>query len=91
MIYLDSRYVNGTISKAYDSRNGSYQLGVSRNWPSYSSGFFFYDWVETDRLDDLALSFLGSSDLWWQIMDLNPEILDPMSIAPGVQIRIPRE
>jgi hypothetical protein len=91
MIFLDSRYVDGTIYKAYDARNGSYQLTVSRNFPSYYSTFFNYDWVETDRLDDLALQFLGSSDLWWQILDINPEILDPFAINPGTQIRIPRE
>ena len=91
MIFLDSRYVDGTIAKAYDARTGSYELGVFRNFPSYSLGFFYYDWVETDRLDDLALQFLGSSGLWWQIMDLNPQILDPFAIAPGTQIRIPRE
>ena len=91
MIFLDSRYVDGTIYKSYDSRTGSYQLTVIRNWPTFALTFFLYDWVETDRLDDLALQFLGSSNLWWQIMDLNPEILDPFTIAPGTQIRIPRE
>lgn len=91
MIFLDSRYVDGTIYKAYDSRTGSYQLTVSRNWPIYSSGFFIYEWVETDRLDDVALQFLGSSSLWWRLMDLNPEVLDPFSITPGTQLRIPRE
>ena len=91
MIFLDSRYLDGTIAKAYDARTGSYELGVFRTFPAYSLRFFYYDWVETDRLDDLALKFVGSSDLWWQIMDLNPQILDPFSIAPGTQIRIPRE
>jgi hypothetical protein len=91
MIFLDSRYVDGTIYKAYDARNRSFQLTVNRNFPEYTVSFFNYDWVETDRLDDLALQFLGSSDLWWQILDLNPEILDPFAIAPGTQIRIPRE
>ena len=91
MIFLDSRYVDGTIYKAYDARNGSFQLTVSRKFPTYTTSFFHYDWVETDRLDDLALQFLGSSDLWWQILDLNPEILDPFIISAGTQIRIPRE
>lgn len=91
MIFLDSRYIDGTLYKAYDARNGSYQLTVSRVFPTYYSKFFNYEIVETDRLDNLALQFLGSSNLWWQILDLNPEILDPFVIAPGTQIRIPRE
>lgn len=90
MIYLDSRYVDGTVFKAYDSRTDKYQLTVFRNFPSYSVTFLIYEWVETDRIDDIALQFLGKADLWWQIMDLNPEILDPFNITPGTQLRIPR-
>jgi len=27
--------------------------------------------------------------MWWEIMDINPEILDPFTITPGTQLRIP--
>lgn len=90
MIYLDSRYVDGTVFKAYDSRNNSYQLTVFRNFPIYTVGYFMYEWVETDRIDDIALQFLGKPEFWWQIMDINPEVLDPFNIEPGTLIRIPR-
>jgi hypothetical protein len=91
MIYLDSRYVDGTLVKAYDARKGSYELGVYRNWPSYSVQYFFYEWVETDRLDLVALRFLGNQSAWWQIMDINPEVIDPLTIVPGTQLRIPND
>jgi hypothetical protein len=91
MIFLDSRYADGTILKAYDARNGSYQLTVFRNFPRYYTSYLVYEWVETDRIDDIALQFLGKSELWWEIMDINPEVLDPFNIAPGTLIRIPRE
>lgn len=91
MIFLDSRYSDGGLYKAYDSRTGKYQLSVSRRWPDYLSSFFWHYWVETDRLDNLALRYLGKANLWWQIMDINPEIVDPFSIEPGTPIRIPNE
>ena len=91
MIYLDSRYADGTVFKAYDARNNTYQLTVFRNFPKYQTSFFMYEWVETDRIDDIALQFLGKSDFWWQIMDINPEILDPLNIPPGTHVRIPRD
>ena len=91
MIYLDSRYADGTLLKAYDSRTGTYELTVYREWPSYSVQYFFYEWVETDRLDLLSLRFLGKSGHWWQILDINPEIIDPLNIAPGTVLRIPGE
>lgn len=89
MIFLDSRYVDGRIFKVYDGRTDNYQLAVRREWPEYVQRYFVYEWVDTDRLDIIATRFLGNPELWWQILDINPEILDPMNIAPGTQLRIP--
>ena len=91
MIYLDSRYADGPLFKAYDSRTNTYELTVLRSFPSYKVTYFSYTWVETDRLDRLALRFLGASTLWWQIMDINPGIIDPLTIVPGTVLRIPSE
>ncbi|NEO43225.1 MAG: hypothetical protein F6K55_03505 [Moorea sp. SIO4A3] len=46
---------------------------------------------EGDRLDRIANSYIGSSEMFWQVCDanntMNPfELLDP----PGKQIRIPQ-
>lgn len=89
MIYLDSRYVDGTIAKVSNARKNQYDLAVFRQWPSSAVTFFFYEWVDNDRLDNIAMRFLGNSAMWWQILDINPEILNPTNIAPGTQIRIP--
>lgn len=90
MIFLDSRYNDATITRIYDSRTATYQLTAYRSWPLVSVPFFYYEWQETDRLENLALRYLGKPSLWWQIMDVNPEIINPVSIEPGTQIRIPR-
>ena len=89
MIYLDSRYVDGTLVKAWHAGKEEYHTTVTREWPTYAQSFFIYEWVETDRLDNLANFYLGSPSLWWEILDLNPEIINPANIAPGTQIRIP--
>jgi hypothetical protein len=91
MIFLDSRYVDGPLYKANNSRTGKFDITVLRLFPAYQTSFFTYQWVETDRLDILALKYLGNSELWWQILDINPEILDPFDITPGTSIRIPNE
>jgi hypothetical protein len=41
-------------------------------------------------MDYLAQVYLGSSILWWKIMDVNPTLENPYDIAPGTVIRIPR-
>jgi hypothetical protein len=89
MIFLDSRYVDGTLTKTWNSRKQQYDLVVLRNWSTYVQSYFYYTWVETDRLDNLATKYLGNPSMWWEIMDINPEILDPLTITPGTQLRIP--
>ena len=91
MIYLDSRYADGPLVKAMNARNGNSYVTVFRRFPSYAINFFWYEWIITDRLDDLAARSLGNSAFWWQILDINPEILNPFEIAPGTQVRIPNE
>lgn len=91
MIYLDSRYVDGLLYKAQDSRSKKYQVSVFREFPTELANYFLYTWVETDRLDILANRFLGTPNLWWRIMDFNPDIIDPATIEPGTLLRIPNE
>lgn len=90
MIYSDSRYATGNIAKAYDQRVGTYQVGVSRTWPVIQSNYYVYTWKDNDRLDTLAYKMSGNADFWWKILDANPEIIDPMNIPPGTEVRLPR-
>ena len=89
MIFLDSRYADGRLTKVWHARKQEYHLVVLREWPEYVQSYFIYEWVENDRLDNLAVKYLGNSGLWWEIMDINPEIINPLEILPGTQIRIP--
>jgi hypothetical protein len=89
MIFLDSRYADAKLFKAWDSRKSQYNLTVFRVWPSYRKEYFLYEWVDSDRLDIIANRFLNNSNLWYKIMDINPEITDPTVIAPGTLVRIP--
>lgn len=89
MIYSDSRYANGDINKVQDPRNSVYRLAVYRKFPKSRADFYFYTWVEGDRIDRVATDLLGSPSFWWKIMDFNPEIIDPFSIPIGTTLRIP--
>lgn len=90
MIYSDSRYASGKIFTANDSRNGLNRTTVYRIYPTAQSNFYYYTWVENDRIDAVANDLLGSPLLWWKIMDFNPEVIDPFDIGVGTTIRIPR-
>jgi len=96
-LYIDSRYANpllnenNQIPKAWDEQRQAYHIMLLRNWPVYSANFYTYEWKQGDRLDNLANKYLGNSQFWWKIMDINPEIVDPFNMEPGTLIRIPYE
>ena len=89
MIFSDSRYADGVVYKAQDSRSDTYETGVSRLFPQVNTDYYLYIWKEGDRIDSLAYNLVGNPFDWWHIMDANPEITDPMNIKPGTSIRIP--
>ncbi len=89
MIYSDSRYAKGLITKAEDPRTGTYRLGVYRKFPKARASFYTYTWMEGDRIDLISNALLGSPTFWWKIMDFNPEIINPFNIPVGTTIRIP--
>jgi nucleoid-associated protein YgaU len=89
MPYFDSRYADGFFYRASDPRNGSYQITVDRIYPPVNISFSYYVWVDGDRIDIISERYYGTEDSWWKIMDINPEISDPLNIAPGTTIRIP--
>jgi hypothetical protein len=88
-MYADSRYANGRFYKAHNSRTWKYQTTVSRRFPTDSAEYFYYVWLDTDRIDFVAYKLFGDPSAWWQIMDYNPEIIDPMNIKPNTLLRIP--
>ena len=90
MIYTDSRYADGKVFSTYTTRGTEYQALVFRQFPTYSMGYSVYLWRQEDRIDRIALTFLGDASKWWSIMDINPEILNPYDIAVGTVVRIPR-
>lgn len=52
---------------------------------SYTSHVYSSD----ETIDGLAFAYFGDATLWWQIANVNPEIMDWRSITPGTIIRIP--
>jgi prophage DNA circulation protein len=91
MIYSDSRYADGDVFKSYDSRYQNYNYTVFRVFPEDSSNFYYYTWTLSDRIDLIAHRLLGDPELWWRIMDFNPEISNPFYIEAGTRLRIPNE
>lgn len=83
MIFNNSRYYDGTLAQEGDD------ILVFRNFPKTQTlRMFGHTWVEGTRVEVVADKFIGDVYLWHEVMDLNPSILDPWSIAPGTVIRV---
>ena len=91
MIYLDSRYADGILFVAQEPKSRDYMLTVFRTFPTYNISYYWYEVTENDRIENIAAKTLGKPHLWWQIMDINPDVLNPFELKPGLQLRIPRE
>ena len=90
-IYLDSRYADGVLFLAQEPKSNVNLLTIFRTFPTYNVDYYWYEVTENDRIENIATKTIGDPNLWWQIMDINPEVINPFELKPGLQIRIPRE
>lgn len=90
MIYIGSRYQDASVSYLLDGRTGDTHATVLRDIPeNTATSALSTRWRVGLRLDRLANSLYGSESEWWQVMDVNNDILNPMSLAPGMPVRLP--
>ena len=91
MILEGSRYQTAQLVRVVDAA-GKYHPTIFRSVATQTTqAYTTYVWQDFDRLDILAAKYLGDPELYWMILDLNPEIMDPLSITPGTVLRIPQE
>lgn len=90
MIERVSRYYDGPLAQIKHKYTGEYTITVFRNFSEKKKiKYIEYTWVYGDSLGQLANTYIGDAKYWWEIMEINPEISNPLNIAPGTVIRIP--
>ena len=89
MITSNSRYAGAALVLISGS-DGNQRTTIVQPEPS-ASQFSYVEHVITgfDRLDNLAQVYLGDPSAWWQITNVNPELIDWSSLPVGMTIRIP--
>jgi len=90
MIERVSRYYDGTLAQTPNKYTGVYEISVFRAFPNTSTvKYITYTWKDGDTLAALAERYGSGVNFWWEIMDINPQILDPFTITPGTIIKVP--
>lgn len=89
MIVLGSRYEAGTVIPVRPPRKTAATLTVLRTVPERDTSTRHAYWRESDRLDILGQKEYGSPNLWWQVLDDNPDILNPLALRAGSKVLLP--
>lgn len=90
MIERVSRYYTGPLAQTQKKYTGEYIISVFRKFPdSQAINYITYIWKDGDSLAKLSEIYGVGAKYWWEIMDINPEILDPFAITPGTVLRVP--
>lgn len=85
-----SRYYDGPLSQTQHKYTGDYVISVYRKFSDkVDIKYIVHRWEDGDNFATLAEAFNLGPKYWWEILDINPEILDPFDIMPGTNIRIP--
>jgi hypothetical protein len=89
-IYSGSRYQNSLVDYFSKIEYGTATPIVfyTPN-PLTNVSFFMHRYTKGESLIALSQKFFKRPDLWWTIVEYNPEIADFMSIPDGTEIRIP--
>jgi hypothetical protein len=90
MIERVSRYYNGPLLQTQDKTTKAYVISVLRAFPQTKElRYILYTWKDGDTLAALSQQYGVGAKYWWEIMEINPEILDPFDITPGTILRVP--
>jgi len=90
MIYEGSRYENEKVVRITDA-SGVSQPAIYVDPDIDQAAFLYQIHVvhDGDRLDNLAHTYFGDPELWWEIARANPEVFYPDDFVDGSLLRIP--
>lgn len=88
MISANSRYSKSVLTT--EEVDGASVVYILPTQPVVTTFQYVYHTVTyVDRIDTIAASFLGNPALWYLIAQVNPQIIDFLSLTPGTTLRIP--
>lgn len=95
MIFIGSRYEQEDVQYLLDARSNVTRPTVMRNNSQLrlkqlsSRGRNTATWNSSFRVDQVATELVKDPERWWEIIDLNPDILNPWNIPPATQVVVP--
>ena len=85
---INSRYATLPTYDAPSADGTAHPTIGLRPPPPGTGGPFEHRVVGGETIESIAHRYLGSSDAWWRLADLNPHVF-PMDLVPGQMVAIP--
>lgn len=86
---IDGRYLVITedgVDKIFLSERRVFDSELLKN-EEFTNHFF----RDGDRVDQLAFNYGNDATKWWLIMEVNELVQWPLSIVPGVELKVPSQ
>lgn len=84
-VFQGSRYANNGVTARLGTLIPVIRQRVSFNVDTSN----YYTVVEGDTIDGIAYKEYGNAQLYWAILDANPELQSELDIKPGDSLVIP--
>ena len=89
-LYVSSRYYFSPIDFLQVETGGEVKPIVFYEFDQLKNkSYTIHTVVYGDRLDQLSYKYFNRPDMWWAIIEYNPEIRDFFNLTPGTYLRIP--
>jgi hypothetical protein len=90
MIFKGSRYEYSTVDFFNPKPTKSEQPVIFYTFSTLGRlSYWEHQYVQGERLDQIAAKYYQNPKSWWLIPEYNPEIVDFTAITPGTILRIP--
>jgi hypothetical protein len=90
MIFKGSRYEYSTVDFFSPKTIKSEQPVIFYTFSTLGRlSYWEHQYVQGERLDQIASKYYQNPKSWWLIPEYNPEIVDFTAITPGTILRIP--
>ena len=85
-VHTGSRYINTPV---FARKGSTFMFGI-RDRTKYNEELAtYYTVIEGDTLDGIAYKYYGNANLYWAILDANPQYLSELDIQVGDVLMIP--
>lgn len=85
-VFAGSRYLKTPI---YARKGQAFIFNIRNKYKFNMDNATFYTVVSGDTIDGIAFKVYGNAQLYWAILDSNPQLMSELDLEAGLTLTIP--